>query len=129
MRTRRGRSPTRGSPRCWAPRACRWRAAPWRSTARSCDCRRRTCARRSTRLPGPGPPGAERGMKAKPEGGAGVAVLELVEAKGAALRLQVAAGRAGLASRVIRQARVQRPGLALTGYTDYIRYGRVQIVG
>jgi HPr kinase/phosphorylase len=25
--------------------------------------------------------------------------------------------------------RVQRPGLALTGYTDYIRYGRVQIVG
>jgi HPr kinase/phosphorylase len=24
---------------------------------------------------------------------------------------------------------VQRPGLALTGYTDYIRYGRVQIVG
>jgi HPr kinase/phosphorylase len=24
---------------------------------------------------------------------------------------------------------VQRPGLALTGYTDYIRYGRVQIIG
>ena len=26
-------------------------------------------------------------------------------------------------------SRVQRPGLALTGYTDYIRYGRVQIMG
>ena len=26
-------------------------------------------------------------------------------------------------------SRVQRPGLALTGYTDYIRYGRVQIIG
>ena len=24
---------------------------------------------------------------------------------------------------------MQRPGLALTGYTDYISYGRVQIVG
>jgi HPr kinase/phosphorylase len=68
-------------------------------------------------------------MKTKPEGGAGVAVLELVQAPGAPLRLTVAAGRAGLASRMVRQARVQRPGLALTGYTDYIRYGRVQIVG
>ena len=38
------------------------------------------------------------------------------------------AGRAGLDHRV-HLPRVQRPGLALTGYTDYIRYGRVQIVG
>ena len=37
-------------------------------------------------------------------------------------------GEAGLDHRV-HLARVQRPGLALTGYTDYIRYGRVQIVG
>jgi HPr kinase/phosphorylase len=38
------------------------------------------------------------------------------------------AGRAGL-DHVVTLPRVQRPGLALTGYTDYIRYGRVQIVG
>ena len=44
------------------------------------------------------------------------------------LRLHLAAGRAGL-DRQIQLARVQRPGLALTGFTDYIRYGRVQIVG
>ena len=37
-------------------------------------------------------------------------------------------GRAGL-DHEIHLARVQRPGLALTGYTDYIRYGRVQIMG
>ncbi len=37
-------------------------------------------------------------------------------------------GDTGLDHRV-HLARVQRPGLALTGYTDYIRYGRVQIVG
>jgi HPr kinase/phosphorylase len=30
---------------------------------------------------------------------------------------------------VISLSRVQRPGLALTGYTDYVRYGRVQIIG
>mgnify|MGYP003417339028 CR=1 FL=1 len=29
----------------------------------------------------------------------------------------------------VHLARVQRPGLALTGYVEYIRYGRVQIVG
>ena len=38
------------------------------------------------------------------------------------------AGRAGLEQRSTC-SRVQRPGLALTGYTDYIRYGRVQIMG
>jgi HPr kinase/phosphorylase len=68
-------------------------------------------------------------MKTRAEGGPGVAVQELLDVPGASLRLTVAAGRAGLESRVIHQPRVQRPGLALTGYTDYIRYGRVQIVG
>ena len=57
-----------------------------------------------------------------------VAVRELVESPAEALRLRLVAGRRGLES-LIHQARVQRPGLALTGYTDYIRYGRVQIVG
>jgi HPr kinase/phosphorylase len=45
-----------------------------------------------------------------------------------ALHLRLAAGKAGL-DHAITLPRVQRPGLALTGYTDYIRYGRVQIVG
>ncbi len=44
------------------------------------------------------------------------------------LRLKLLAGRSGL-DEVIRLSRIQRPGLALTGYTDYIRYGRVQILG
>ncbi len=63
----------------------------------------------------------------EPEG-PGVAVAELVELAAKPLRLQLVAGRAGLDNR-IHMARVQRPGLGLTGYTDYIRYGRVQIVG
>jgi HPr kinase/phosphorylase len=60
--------------------------------------------------------------------GPGVAVSELLHEAAESLRLDLAAGRHGLENR-IHLARVQRPGLALTGYTDYIRYGRVQIVG
>jgi HPr kinase/phosphorylase len=63
-----------------------------------------------------------------PAEGPGVAVAELLEGAAEGLSLELAAGRAGLEHR-IHLARVQRPGLALTGYTDYIRYGRVQIVG
>jgi len=63
-----------------------------------------------------------------PKEGAGVAVSELLESGADALKLDLAAGRAGLENRV-HLPRVQRPGLALTGYTDYIRYGRVQILG
>jgi HPr kinase/phosphorylase len=60
--------------------------------------------------------------------GPGVAVGEMLEEGAAALQLELVAGRAGLDHRV-HMSRVQRPGLALTGYTEYIRYGRVQIVG
>ena len=63
-----------------------------------------------------------------PAEGPGVAIGELLDVGAEALRLDLAAGRAGLGNR-IQLARVQRPGLALTGYTDYIRYGRVQILG
>ena len=63
-----------------------------------------------------------------PGGGPGVAVAELLDSAAQPLKLDLAAGRAGLEHRV-HLARVQRPGLALTGYVDYIRYGRVQIVG
>jgi HPr kinase/phosphorylase len=60
--------------------------------------------------------------------GPGVAVAEMVEEAAANLQLELVAGKAGLDRRVY-MVRVQRPGLALTGYTDYIAYGRVQIVG
>ncbi len=60
--------------------------------------------------------------------GGGVVVAELLDSAAQPLKLDLAAGRAGLEHR-IHLARVQRPGLALTGYTDYIRYGRVQILG
>jgi HPr kinase/phosphorylase len=78
--------------------------------------RRRDAGRGSAPVPaasGPGP---------------GVAVAELLDPTSQGLKLDLAAGRAGLENRV-HLPRVQRPGLALTGYTDYIRYGRVQIVG
>jgi HPr kinase/phosphorylase len=66
---------------------------------------------------------------APPRGeGPGVAVAEFLDEAAQPMKLDLAAGRAGLGHRV-HLPRVQRPGLALTGYTDYIRYGRVQIVG
>jgi HPr kinase/phosphorylase len=58
----------------------------------------------------------------------GVAVRQLLKGEARSLRLRLAAGRGGLEN-LILLTRVQRPGLALNGYTDYIRYGRVQIVG
>jgi len=57
-----------------------------------------------------------------------VPVEELLSPEASGLGLSLVAGRAGL-KRAILLSRVQRPGLALTGHTDYIRYGRVQIVG
>jgi HPr kinase/phosphorylase len=54
-------------------------------------------------------------------------VAELLEPS-AGLGLSLLAGGAGL-DHGVTLSRVQRPGLALTGYTDYIRYGRVQILG
>jgi HPr kinase/phosphorylase len=59
--------------------------------------------------------------------GPSVAVRELLDPT-AGLRLRLVAGRAGL-DRTVQLSRVQRPGLALTGFVDYIRYGRVQIMG
>jgi HPr kinase/phosphorylase len=55
-------------------------------------------------------------------------VRDLLDGEGQGLGLRLVAGRGGL-DRTIHLSRVQRPGLALTGYTDYIRYGRVQIMG
>ena len=57
-----------------------------------------------------------------------ISVRDLLKQGPRSLQLRLAAGQAGL-DRTIHQSRMQRPGLALTGYTEYIRYGRVQIVG
>ena len=66
--------------------------------------------------------------RAPEPGGASVAVRDLLGSDAASLKLRLVAGSAGLDQRV-HLSRVQRPGLALTGFTDYIRYGRVQIMG
>jgi HPr kinase/phosphorylase len=52
----------------------------------------------------------------------------LLAREAGALGLRLVAGRRGL-RREILLSRVQRPGLAFAGHSDYIRYGRVQIVG
>jgi HPr kinase/phosphorylase len=70
---------------------------------------------------------SSKGLTAPPDGSS-VPVRALLEGGPAPLRLKLAAGRSGL-EHAITLARVQRPGLALSGYTDYIRYGRVQIMG
>jgi HPr kinase/phosphorylase len=64
----------------------------------------------------------------KPGSGLEVPVRGLLRPEAAGLRLRLVAGRSGL-GRAIQLSRVQRPGLALSGYTEYIRYGRVQIIG
>ncbi len=55
-------------------------------------------------------------------------VRDLLGSVGPELSLRLVSGRRGL-DRLVLMPRVQRPGLALTGFTDYIRYGRVQILG
>ena len=45
------------------------------------------------------------------------------------LRLEVVAGKAGLARRRISNPRIQKPGLALAGYLPYVKAGRLQILG
>jgi len=57
-----------------------------------------------------------------------VQVADLLTRAAAPLRLRLLAGRRGLGHRIL-QSRVQRPGLALTGYVRYLSYGRVEIVG
>jgi len=57
-----------------------------------------------------------------------ITVGALLEDAPRQLGLKLVAGSGGL-DREVRFPRVQRPGLALTGYTGYIQYGRLQIVG
>jgi HPr kinase/phosphorylase len=57
-----------------------------------------------------------------------ISVGELVEASGLGLQLEILCGGDGLAKR-ISSPRIQRLGLALAGYTQYIRAGRIHLLG
>jgi HPr kinase/phosphorylase len=53
----------------------------------------------------------------------------LTERRLAPLAFEVAAGADGLATRLITNPRIQKPGLALAGYLPYVKPGRLQILG
>lgn len=57
-----------------------------------------------------------------------VKVAEILESTGTELQLTVLAGRGGL-GRMVSTMLIQKPGLALTGYVDFVQKGRVQILG
>jgi len=57
-----------------------------------------------------------------------ITIGELVEGTREVLDFEVLAGAAGL-DRIISQPRVQKPGLALAGFMEYLHRGRVQILG
>ncbi|MGA2260582.1 MAG: HPr(Ser) kinase/phosphatase [Acidobacteriota bacterium] len=58
----------------------------------------------------------------------GITVQEFTRALDLGLDLEIISGDEGMA-RVIRSPRIQKLGLALAGYTDYIHPGRVQLLG
>ncbi|HLL13772.1 MAG TPA: HPr(Ser) kinase/phosphatase, partial [Pyrinomonadaceae bacterium] len=58
-----------------------------------------------------------------------ITVGDFVARAPARLELRVLAGGRGLASRRITSERIQKLGLALSGFTHYIHAGRMQIIG
>lgn len=64
----------------------------------------------------------------KKTAGPRVPVAALLSEEASPLGLRLVGGGAGL-KRLIDRSRVQRPGLALTGFTRYLSPGRVQIIG
>ncbi len=57
-----------------------------------------------------------------------VTVGQLFKEQGAALEMKLISGEIGF-DRVIREPTVNRPGLALSGFTRYFAYKRVQVMG
>src|ERR1039457_4783364 len=57
-----------------------------------------------------------------------VTVEQFYKEHAAALQLRRLAGERGL-KRIIREATVNRPGLVLSGFTQYFAYKRVQVFG
>jgi HPr kinase/phosphorylase len=58
-----------------------------------------------------------------------ISVADFAERTRADLNVEILAGRGGADERFIASERIQKIGLALAGFADYIRAGRVQIVG
>ena len=58
-----------------------------------------------------------------------ITVGDFIARAPARLELRVLAGGRGLAVRRITSERIQKLGLALSGFTHYIHAGRVQIIG
>jgi HPr kinase/phosphorylase len=58
-----------------------------------------------------------------------ITIKEFIAQAPARLELSVLAGRRGVETRRITLARIQKLGLALAGFTNYIHPGRLQIVG
>ena len=55
-------------------------------------------------------------------------IQEILDEKEAGLDLELLSGAAGL-SKTVSVPRIQKPGLALAGYTDSLHPDRVQIIG
>ena len=62
------------------------------------------------------------------DAGVGLSVRELLTDDGRHLKLELIAGGAGLDREIVFH-RIQKPGLAMTGYVDFVRGGRVQVLG
>ena len=57
-----------------------------------------------------------------------IEISQLLEANNVDLRLELVSGRAGLL-RKISSSRIQKPGLALTGFTEHLHPERMQVFG
>jgi len=58
-----------------------------------------------------------------------ISVAEFVRTSPPELDLEVAAGHISLPNKKLTSERIQKLGLAFTGFTDYLRNGRVKVVG
>src|SRR5437868_4454845 len=58
-----------------------------------------------------------------------ITVEDFISHAPADLELRVLAGEAGAKERMLTVPRIQKLGLALAGFTNYIHQGRLQIVG
>ncbi len=64
----------------------------------------------------------------RPQASEGISVRELLTEDGRHLELELLAGADGLEREIVFH-RIQKPGLAMTGYVDFVRGGRVQVLG
>ncbi len=69
---------------------------------------------------------ADNESSPSPEGA--IPVRELIEAGADYLQLELLTGAAGLGNPITHQ-RIQKPGLAMAGYTGFVHPGRVQVFG